>query len=105
MSVVAIASVEVDSTGRLAVRPDTLDTASFEYIYRSATGVRWRSRDRAFVPDEVKGASPAAWFRIIISSVRDEFGLDLQLRPSTEWVMVPMDQRRVIEAGGKVDAV
>jgi hypothetical protein len=101
---VPIASVEVDRTGRLAVRPDTRDTAVFEYIYRAATGVRWRPADQAFVPYEVKGATSATWFGIIVSSVRSELGLDLRLSPATKWIMVPTDQRQEIESahGGVV---
>ena len=95
---VAIASIELDHTGRLLVRPDSIPTTQFEYIYRAATGVKWRVEDHAFYPDEVKNVSPARWFQIIVASVHVELGLDLKLTPQTKWIQVPMASRREIEA-------
>jgi hypothetical protein len=97
-TVVSIAAVELDGSGRLLVRPDTRDTGSFDFIYRAGTGVRWRSSDSAFLPDDVKDGSPARWFEIILSSVRGELGLELRLADSTEWISVPAQVRLEIQA-------
>ncbi len=101
MKVIPIAAIELDQTGRLAVRPDTPDTKLFDHIYRAATGARWRSKDGAFVPDEVKGAAPSTWYAIIVSSVRSELGIELRITPATEWIKVPADDRREIESRAK----
>jgi hypothetical protein len=91
---VPIASIEVDSFGRLLVRPDTTDTQLFEYIYRAATGVRWRAADLSFLPDDIRNASPARWFEIILSSVHDELGIDLHISVTTAWISVSPDARQ-----------
>jgi hypothetical protein len=98
MSVISIAAVELDGSGRLLVRPDTTDTGSFDFIYRAGTGVRWSSSDKAFLPDDVRGGSLARWFEIILSAVRDELGYELRLADTTEWASVPAQARLEIEA-------
>ena len=44
----AITQVEVDSLGRLLVRPWAESDAIYEYIYREANGLRWDKEKHSF---------------------------------------------------------
>jgi hypothetical protein len=80
----------------LLVRPEFAETALFDYVYRAATGVRWRSADRSLLPEDVKGATPGRWFEIILASVHDELGIDLCIDVGTKWISIPPDVREEI---------
>ena len=105
MRSVAISSIELCQDGRLAVRPNTTETELFEYIYRSATGVRWRMSDKAFVPAEPMTSSAAWWFGNIVSSVQSELGLVLRLDAATLWLAIPPDLHKEIESHDSPHAV
>lgn len=93
MRTVPIASIELDTDGRLLVRPEIAETPLFDHVYRAATGVRWRPADRSFLPEEVKDATPSRWFEIILASVHDELGIDLCIDVGTKWISIPPGMR------------
>ena len=99
MRSVPIAAVELDDNGRVLVKPPPgSDDGYFRFIFRSATGVRWRSQDGSFHAVEARSLTSAAWFENIVSSVRGELGIDLRLNDETRWVSVPDSVRREIES-------
>jgi hypothetical protein len=98
MRSIPIASIELDGSDRLLVRPLRGSDVGFEYIYRSATGVRWRAEDGAFYPVEVGDLSSALWFAEIVAAARAELGVDLRFSPDTSWVTVPDRIRHEIES-------
>jgi hypothetical protein len=97
----AIREIALDATGRLMVRPSHADS-SFQFIYRAGNGLRWEPSSGSFV-----AAEPLRWkapelLPHILSTVRDELGVKLQLTAQTQWVNVPdeleLELRKVFEA-------
>jgi hypothetical protein len=78
MAFLAIASVTLDSSGRLFVAPEAGSDGSCEYIYREATGVRWDKTLHAFhAHEELLGH--------IASTVRSFSGEQLRFTGATAW--------------------
>ena len=102
---VAIDEVEIDGSARLLVRPKLAPSEHYEYIYRTASGVRWSRDARALVPYEIKGMSPAWWFSQIVAAVESEYGQLLELKVETKWTNVSESDRLEIEAASKRHAV
>jgi hypothetical protein len=105
MRTVAIESVEIDEAHGLIVRPHISPHEDFEFIFRTATGVRWNSTMRALTP--VSGSTPshAIWFGRIVDAMRDEYACTLALTSTTGWKNVPPELREVLEgvsSGGVV---
>jgi hypothetical protein len=100
--VVPIDEVEFDASIGILVRPKIPVAEHYEHIYRTASGVRWQPQKRALVPYEVKGMSPAWWFRQIVAAVQSEYGQRLELRPDTRRTNVPEPDRREIESEHRV---
>ena len=102
---VAIEVLEIDSEQRLFVRPHLSPGENFEFIYRSATGVRWDSVQRALTP--VSGSLPAHgdWLRRIVDAARVEYWCALVATASTRWVNILPDLRRELEVLVSADAV
>jgi hypothetical protein len=98
MRSVPIASIEIDGGGRLLVRPSATSGDDFEFVYRTATGVRWRGADGSFYPVEVGSLSTATWFMEIVAAAKGEFGVNLQITQDTTWVSVPVGVQQEIES-------
>jgi hypothetical protein len=94
---VVIDVLEIDSEQRLFVRPHLSPGENFELIYRSATGVRWDSVQRALTA--VSGSPPAHgdWLRRIVRAAREEYGCLLVATPTTQWVNVSAELRGTLE--------
>ncbi len=95
---IPIDEVAIDSMGRLLVRPRIAANEDFEFIYRTASGVRWQSESRCLAPYELKDKAPPWWFRQIVDAVRSEYRQLLKLHPDTIWTNVPADTRRDIQS-------
>ena len=104
MDFVPIAEISVAS-GRLHVTPGASQFNDFEYIYRTATGVRWLRAERCFVPHEVGGLTHGAWFGEILAAAASEYGVRLEVTPSTIWRDVSAELRSEIESQSPRSAV
>jgi hypothetical protein len=58
----------------------------YEYIYREANGLRWNNERRAVHAYEPSRWEHAELLRHVAHTVREAFGEELLLSPSTEWV-------------------
>jgi hypothetical protein len=82
----SISEVGVDAGGRLFVRP--IETR-FDQIFRTAMGVDWDEQKQALIVREPGDWTLRRWFEQILSAAADEYGVELLLTPSTEWIAVP----------------
>ena len=71
--------------GRLAVYPASI-LALCEYIYRAAAGVSWNSDFGCFQSAAPQDLNHRKWYGQIVSGVRSELGVRLDLTPDTEFV-------------------
>ncbi|MBS0416308.1 MAG: hypothetical protein JSR66_01255 [Proteobacteria bacterium] len=97
--VMPIEEIGLDDQGYLFVRPLAATANEFAYIWRAAMGIRWNTRRRV-----LHGYEPARWVAInlyqqIIAAADGEYGVRLQVIPSTIWSRIPADLRQLIEAG------
>lgn len=92
-----IESVEVAPSGELLLRAAPDPRGLYEYIYRTATGVRWDSARSAFVAPTPREWSYADWFGQILADAKSELGVTLVLSSATEWVNVAPKVRQEIE--------
>ncbi len=83
-----IVCVGIGEDGRLFVQPDE---ATFPYIYRTASDVRWDDVRGVLTTNAPRDMSYPNWFRQIWGAAADEYGVDLRLTDETEWVGVPPD--------------
>jgi hypothetical protein len=84
----AITQVEVDSLGRLLVRPWAESDAIYEYIYREANGLRWDKEKHSFCAYEPSRWGHEELLRHIAATLRGSFGEDLRITEQTTWVGV-----------------
>jgi len=87
------------------VKPGVAENEDFEYIYRTATGVRWLRSERCLAPYEVGDLTHGAWFREIIAAAANEYGVRLEITPDTVWREVPAEVRAEIESQSPRSAV
>jgi hypothetical protein len=104
MRSVPVAEIAVTS-GLVHVTPQVSSPEGFEYIYRSATGVRWLPAERCFAPAQRGALTHGAWFREIAAAAAGEYGVNLQITPATRWREVPDEVRAEIESYGSQPAV
>jgi hypothetical protein len=97
MRAIPIEEITMDGSGWLTVRPAVPAAEDFEFIYRTATGIRWWPGLRALglLPEE-KSVPPEA-FRRILDAVRREYGYELCLTCDTQSVNVPDELRVTLE--------
>jgi hypothetical protein len=104
MSEYQIEDISIDSTGRLLVHPAMGPSDSYAYIYRSAMGVHWLTKERSLVAPTPKEWSYLAWFQQIVKAVADEYGDHLVLSDTTRWSNVPGEIKAEIENWAKGDS-
>lgn len=103
MSSVRVEKVELLANGQVAVTP-AVAKDSFQYIYRAAAGVEWVATEGRFLSPSryMLGApfplSSEQRFKNLASAAASEMGIILQVTSNTEWVAVPEEMRRTIEA-------
>ncbi len=93
MKSVMLARIEIDEKGQLRLSPLR---ATYGQIYRAGDGVEWDAKG-GFL--HIRG--PDEWsyskrFRKIVASVESEYGVLLEVGPTTEWKNVPEEICREI---------
>ena len=86
---VIIQQVGLDSNHRLRLRPATLRSAGYDYIWRDASSVRWDGLNGEFYVHEAPEFTPLDEFKQIVAAVAREYGETLIFSPSTVFVDVP----------------
>lgn len=104
MRSVDILRVSIDDAGRLTVQPDLALSDDFEFIWRTASGIRWDSVGRELFAPASTDLSALGWFQGIVSAVQGEYGTSLVLTGDTQWVNVPIDVKQQIETWVSVKA-
>ena len=102
MESITVREIAVDQSGRLLVKPES-PSASFQYIYRAANGLRWDTAAGAFVAAEPNRWKSTELLAHLIRTVREELGAALCLTPSTSWANLSPEQQnelRGVFAGG-----
>jgi hypothetical protein len=82
-----IEEIGLDNDGALYVRPAS--GHDFNYIYRSASGIRWNNALRTFHAYEPHRWAAPALYREIRRAVAGEYGVALTIGPSTIWKNIP----------------
>ncbi|MDR3264116.1 MAG: hypothetical protein LBT30_07400 [Clostridiales bacterium] len=78
---VFIEKISLDKNGILSIAPKN---GSFEFIYRSATGVRWNENKRClFHKLSVDDVSVLWLYKEILSAIKSEYGVILKISPET----------------------
>ena len=90
----AITAVEIDSSGRLLVRPKVESGALYEYIYREANGLRWDREKHAFYAHEPSRWGHEELLQHIAATVRSAFAEELRITAQTAWVGVAPELER-----------
>ena len=80
-----IGKIELTPSGELFVYPAFADKSLFEYVYRAAKGVYWDGGKTYFYMKQFGDWSPAEVFQNILLAVKDELGVELLVRPNTQW--------------------
>jgi hypothetical protein len=101
---VAIELVQIDAFGTLQIYPAIASIENYEYIYRTASAVRWLPKERALTTVGLHGWPQARCFRHILSAVRSEYGHALKLGHDTKWVNVSSTDRSAIEVAANDEA-
>ena len=91
-----IAEIGIDVANRLYLRPTR---SSYPHIHRAAKGIQWDPVQRRLYGEAPKEFSHADWFRQILNAVRDEYGDNLTVNPSTIWSNVPVSLQSEIKGG------
>jgi len=107
MSDTHIEHVEIDSSGRLIVRPALPPDQDFAFIYRAAMEVSWNPEERSLVAPPPREWSHFDWFRHLVSAVAQEYGERLVLSAATTWSGVSPELRDRIQqwsGGGRTSA-
>ncbi len=93
MNSVNILKVWIDADNRLCIKPQT---ATFEYIYRSAKGVNWNADGCFLYSQPMRTMQPKEWFYHMLSAVENEYGCHLLITASSKWENVDDSVRQLI---------
>lgn len=103
MELLQVAKVELLNNGQIAIYPVVAEDG-YQYIYRAGAGVEWVSTQSRFLSPsrESVGApfplTPEQRFTNLARAAISELGIHPRVSASTEWVAVPQEVRRAIEA-------
>ena len=97
MEIIEITKLEVIDTNELSVTPIINWNNFFQFIYRTATGVKWNEKDQCFMSPIPKDWSHLDWYKNIVTSVASEMGVRLIITPKTKWLNVPNCLKEEIE--------
>ena len=81
-----IIRVEIDSEGRLRVKPSE---QTFPHIWRAAMEVNWDPDSGTLFGPRPREWTYPMWFQQIVAAAWDEYGVRLFLSASTTWLNVP----------------
>jgi hypothetical protein len=99
MREIPIKVIQIDAAGYLRVYPDLPPAEAFDFIWRSATGVRWNAVGRFLTSVEQDHSKHAEWFRRVLDAVRSEYACELTTSSETQWANVPDDVRSNMKVG------
>ena len=94
MKTVRLATVEIDSKGRMRLYPVE---AAYDFIYRAAAGVDWDKEGRFLHARELGDWTYPEYFGQIVSAVASEYGDVLKTESGTKWIGVSDIIRQEIE--------
>lgn len=89
--------VELLDTGELLIGLASEGTAEYEHVYRAAGGVNWDRSMRGFRSSPIRQWSLPQWYVHVVSIVRDELGVDLELGDAVSWRNIPERDRQDIQ--------
>lgn len=84
-----INAIEISPAGDLLVRVRPDPRGSYQYIYRSATGIRWDQERQCFVAPKPRERSYAEWFGQVVTDAESELGVELVLGSEVMWLNIP----------------
>jgi hypothetical protein len=96
MEDIEITNIELLNTNELSVKPAVNWNNSFQFIYRTATGVIWNEKTQCFMSPIPKEWSHLDWYANIVTSVLSEMGVNLIITPNTNWLNMPEDLQNEI---------
>src|SRR5262249_36532231 len=102
MREIPINAVQIDAAGYLRVYPELPPAEDFDFIWRSATGVRWDEAGRVLTSVDQARSEHAQWFLRILDAVRSECGCELTTSAETLWINVADNVRSAMKVGGAV---
>ena len=91
MADVIIHQIRRDANHRLRVKPVLSRPSGYDYIYRDASSVAWDKSSGELYVRDCPEFTNVDEFRQIVSAVSREYGDQLTLSASTEFVNVPSD--------------
>lgn len=83
---IAITSIEIEPDNGLVIRPRG---ASYEFIYRTATGIGWRTSDSALHANKPMKWNVVDFLKNVRASVYSEYGDVLVESTRTKWINIP----------------
>lgn len=89
-----ITDVEIDSEGRLRIRPLKED---LPHIWRAAMEVYWDPATRTLYSPKPREWTYVMWFQQLVDAAADEYGVYLALSANTRWSNVTAELRSEIE--------
>jgi len=89
MPVITIERARLDANGQLRLKPAGQPAFEYSYIWRSASSVRWDGAAAEFYVLPIDGFTPTHEWRQILSAVKSEFGLLLEIADATVFENVP----------------
>ena len=89
MREIIIQRVRLDPHRRLRLRPTPSRPSGYTYIYRDASSVQWDDLCGELYVHNVPDVTTLDEFKRILAAVAGEYGDQLILSPSTEYVDIP----------------
>ncbi len=93
-----VVKVLIDPAGRLLVLPQLDPGATYEHIYREATGLRWDSHHRALHAYEPKRWEPVELLQNIAATLCSAYDERLEITEDTIWEGVPLQLQATLRA-------
>ena len=98
MKEIEITKISILESGELSVTPIINWNSSFQYIYRTATGVVWNESSKSFMSPVPNDIPLISWYQNIISSVISELGVLLIITSNSQWHNVSKELQQEIES-------
>jgi hypothetical protein len=89
----SIVQIEIDNLGQLHLKPER---SKFTLIYRSATEVHWDVNKMTLYSPKPRDWSYLKWYLHILSVIKTECSVLLELTNKTEWVNIGVELRAEI---------
>ena len=86
-----IIRIDKINDGQINIFPSVFKDMSFEYVYRTATGVRWSNEINCFYKNEANRWDDEIFILNTIDSVYSEYGMFLTIDENTEINNIPKE--------------